>query len=132
MVHLFYLIHSGHLLSLYTYPHNLLAIYSLLSLATLTLTAPVTTMANDILFYFIFQSFHVNCLLGREFTWNVKFYFLNYYYYFFFKKMRLNISCQDLVTWKKKKYRVLSAIILNGALKVNLKELFCVVIEMEL
>ena len=53
------------------------------SLTSLTLKAPITTAADDILkyFFFIFQRkqvliFHVNRLLGRRFTWSIKTCFL--------------------------------------------------------
>ena len=47
----------------------------------LNLKVPITSAANDIFFFFFFQrkqvlTFHVNHLLGRWFTWNVKTWFL--------------------------------------------------------
>ena len=70
----------------------------------LTLKAPITTAAYDIFlnFFFIFQrkqvlTFHVSCLLGRQFTWNVKTCFL----------------------WKKKKLECCLLQILLDALRVK-------------
>ena len=63
----------------------------------LTLKAPITTEQTTIFFFFFFfqrkqvLTFHVNHLLGRRFTWNVKTCFL-----WKMKKKFLNVICYNL------------------------------------
>ena len=77
-------------------------ITSLSSTEFLTLEVPIAAAADNIFIFLFFRvnktTFHVNHLLGRPFTWNVKSYF----------------------HWKKKKNRMLSSANLHGTLRVNI------------